>query len=79
MRSEGRAQADLVADFGELSGVRREILCSPSRRRRRRSGRYLRHVAKRSRTRAFRPAEDAKLEDEARVLENAASANAAAA
>ncbi|HMF88571.1 MAG TPA: DNA repair protein RecN [Gemmatimonadaceae bacterium] len=66
-------QADLVRRiYGELSGVRREISSLSSRRAEaEKRADYLRHVAKEIEDSRLSPGEDAKLEDEARVLENA--------
>lgn len=58
--------------YGELSGVRREITTLSSRRAEaEKRADYLRHVAKEIEDARLSPGEDAKLEDEARVLENA--------
>ena len=67
------SQADLVRRIhGELSGVRREITSLSSRRAEaEKRADYLRHVAKEIEDARLSPGEDAKLEDEARVLENA--------
>jgi DNA repair protein RecN (Recombination protein N) len=67
------AQADLPRRIhGELSGVRREIASLSSRRAdAEKRADYLRHVAKEIEDARLSPGEDAKLEDEARVLENA--------
>ena len=66
-------QSDLVRRiYGELSGVRREIASLSSRRAEaEKRADYLRHVAKEIEGARLSPGEDAKLEDEARVLENA--------
>ena len=66
-------QSDLVRRIsGELSGVRREIASLSSRRAEaEKRADYLRHVAKEIEDARLSPGEDAKLEDEARVLENA--------
>ncbi|HEY8851995.1 MAG TPA: DNA repair protein RecN [Gemmatimonadaceae bacterium] len=56
----------------ELSGVRREISALSTRRAEaEKRADYLRHVAKEIEEARVSPGEDAKLEDEARVLENA--------
>jgi DNA repair protein RecN (Recombination protein N) len=67
------SQSDLVRrTYGELSGVRREIATLTSRRAdAEKRADYLRHVAKEIEDARLSPGEDAKLEDEARVLENA--------
>jgi DNA repair protein RecN (Recombination protein N) len=67
------SQSDLVRRIsGELSGVRREIASLSSRRAEaEKRADYLRHVAKEIEDARLSPGEDAKLEDEARVLENA--------
>ena len=67
------SQSDLVRRIsGELSGVRREIASLSSRRAdAEKRADYLRHVAKEIEDARLSPGEDAKLEDEARVLENA--------
>src|SRR5437762_790434 len=67
------AQADLVrAGHRELSEVRREIASLASRRAEaEKRADYLRHVAKEIEDAKLSPGEDTKLEDEARVLENA--------
>jgi DNA repair protein RecN (Recombination protein N) len=58
--------------FGELSAVRREIATLSLRRAdAEKRADYLRHVAKEIEDARLSPGEDAKLEDEARVLENA--------
>lgn len=58
--------------YGELSGVRRDITTLSSRRAEaEKRADYLRHVAKEIEDARLSPGEDAKLEDEARVLENA--------
>jgi len=66
-------QADLVrAAHKELSEVRREIASLASRRAEaEKRADYLRHVAKEIEDAKLSPGEDTKLEDEARVLENA--------
>lgn len=62
----------LRATHGVLSGVRREIASLSSRRAdAEKRADYLRHVAKEIEDARLSPGEDAKLEDEARVLENA--------
>ncbi|MFL5503565.1 MAG: DNA repair protein RecN [Gemmatimonadaceae bacterium] len=67
------SQADLVAKtYSELSSVRREISTLSSRRAEaEKRADYLRHVAREIEEARLTPGEDAKLEDEARVLENA--------
>jgi DNA repair protein RecN (Recombination protein N) len=67
------AQASLVHNtYTELTGVRREIAVLTSRRAEaERRADYLRHVAKEIEEARVSPGEDTKLEDEARVLENA--------
>ena len=67
------SQADLVRTIhGELSSVRREITTLSSRRTdAEKRADYLKHVAKEIEDARLTPGEDAKLEDEARVLENA--------
>jgi DNA repair protein RecN (Recombination protein N) len=67
------AQAALVRNiFHELTGVRREISALSARRAEaEKRADYLRHVAKEIEEARVSPGEDAKLEDEARVLENA--------
>lgn len=67
------SQADLVGTIhGELSSVRREIATLSSRRAdAEKRADYLKHVAKEIEDARLSPGEDAKLEDEARVLENA--------
>jgi DNA repair protein RecN (Recombination protein N) len=67
------SQADLVrAIHGELSSVRREITTLSSRRAdAEKRADYLKHVAKEIEDARLSPGEDSKLEDEARVLENA--------
>jgi DNA repair protein RecN (Recombination protein N) len=67
------SQSDLVRRLsGELSGVRREIASLSSRRAEaEKRADYLRHVAREIEDARLSPGEDAKLEDEARVLENA--------
>jgi len=66
-------QADLVRRiYLELSAVRREITALSSRRAEaEKRADYLRHVAKEIEGGQLIPGEDTKLEDEARVLENA--------
>ena len=66
-------QAALVrGTYTELSSVRREISSLSSRRAdAEKRADYLRHVAKEIEDARLSPGEDAKLEDEARVLENA--------
>ena len=66
-------QAALVRNTcNELSGVRREISALSTRRAEaEKRADYLRHVAKEIEEARVSPGEDAKLEDEARVLENA--------
>jgi DNA repair protein RecN (Recombination protein N) len=66
-------QADQVRRiYGELSSVRREIATLTSRRAEaEKRADYLRHVAKEIEDARLSPSEDTKLEDEARVLENA--------
>jgi DNA repair protein RecN (Recombination protein N) len=66
-------QADLVRQtHRELSDVRREIANLSSRRAdAEKRADYLRHVAKEIEDARLEPGEDTKLEDEARVLENA--------
>ena len=66
-------QADQVRRiYAELSGVRREITTLTSRRAEaEKRADYLRHVAKETEDARLSPGEDTKLEDEARVLENA--------
>lgn len=66
-------QADLVrTTHSALSGVRREIASLSSRRAEaEKRADYLRHVAKEIEDARLIPGEDSKLEDEARVLENA--------
>ena len=66
-------QAAMVrATYAELSGVRREIASLTSRRAEaEKRADYLRHVAKEIEDARLSPGEDTKLEDEARVLENA--------
>ena len=66
-------QADEVRRiYAELSSVRREISNLTSRRAEaEKRADYLRHVAKEIEDARVSPGEDAKLEDEARVLENA--------
>ena len=67
------AQAALVRNtYNELSAVRREISALTTRRAEaEKRADYLRHVAKEIEEARVSPGEDAKLEDEARVLENA--------
>ncbi|MFL5545570.1 MAG: DNA repair protein RecN [Gemmatimonadaceae bacterium] len=67
------SQADLVTKtYSELSCVRREISTLSSRRAEaEKRADYLRHVAREIEEARLTPGEDAKLEDEARVLENA--------
>jgi len=67
------AQANEVRRIhGELSSIRREITTLSSRRAEaEKRADYLRHVAKEIEGARLSPGEDAKLEDEARVLENA--------
>ena len=67
------SQSELVRGiYGELSGVRREIAALSSRRAEaEKRADYLRHVAKEIEDARLSPGEDAKLEDEARILENA--------
>jgi len=67
------AQANEVRRIhGELSSIRREITTLSSRRAEaEKRADYLRHVAKEIEEARLSPGEDAKLEDEARVLENA--------
>lgn len=67
------SQADQVRRiYGELSSVRREITALSSRRAEaEKRADYLRHVAKEIEDARLSPGEDTKLEDEARVLENA--------
>jgi len=58
--------------FGELSSVRREIATLSTRRAEaEKRADYLRHVAREVEEAKLSPGEDTKLEDEARVLENA--------
>jgi DNA repair protein RecN (Recombination protein N) len=66
-------QASLVRDiYAELSSVRREITALSSRRAEaEKRADYLRHVAKEIEDARLSPGEDTRLEDEARVLENA--------
>lgn len=66
-------QASIVrATHVELSGVRREIASLSSRRAEaEKRADYLRHVAKEIEDARLSPGEDTRLEDEARVLENA--------
>ena len=66
-------QAELVRSaHGEMSDVRREIATLTSRRAdAEKRADYLRHVAKEIEDARLSPGEDTKLEDEARVLENA--------
>ena len=67
------AQAAMVrTSYSELSGVRREIsVLSTRRAEAEKRADYLRHVAKEIEDARVSPGEDARLEDEARVLENA--------
>jgi len=67
------AQAALVrTTYNELSSVRHEISALSARRAEaEKRADYLRHVAKEIEDARVSPGEDAKLEDEARVLENA--------
>jgi DNA repair protein RecN (Recombination protein N) len=67
------SQAELVRTIhGELSSVRREITTLSSRRAdAEKRADYLKHVAKEIEDARLSPGEDTKLEDEARVLENA--------
>jgi DNA repair protein RecN (Recombination protein N) len=67
------SQADLVRTaHGELSSIRREITSLSSRRAdAEKRADYLKHVAKEIEDARLSPGEDNKLEDEARVLENA--------
>ena len=67
------AQAALVRNtYNELSAVRREISVLTTRRAEaEKRADYLRHVAREIEEARVSPGEDAKLEDEARVLENA--------
>ncbi len=67
------SQADVVRrTYVELSGIRRDIAALSSRRSEaEKRADYLRHVAKEIEDARVSPGEDAKLEDEARVLENA--------
>ncbi|MEO8194250.1 MAG: DNA repair protein RecN [Gemmatimonadales bacterium] len=67
------AQAAIVFKaHGELSGIRRDIAQLSSRRSdAERRADYLRHVAREIEDAHVSPGEDSKLEDEARVLENA--------
>jgi DNA repair protein RecN (Recombination protein N) len=67
------SQADLVQrTYGELSTVSREITSLSTRRlEAEKRADYLRHVAKEIEDARLSPGEDTKLEDEARVLENA--------
>ncbi|HEX9311142.1 MAG TPA: DNA repair protein RecN, partial [Gemmatimonadaceae bacterium] len=67
------SQAELVARiYSELSAVRREIATLSSRRAEaEKRADYLRHVANEIEDARLSPGEDGKLEDEARVLENA--------
>jgi DNA repair protein RecN (Recombination protein N) len=66
-------QADLIRRLhAELSSVRREITTLAARRAEaEKRADYLRHVAREIEDARLSPGEDAKLEDEARVLENA--------
>ncbi len=67
------AQAELVREsFAELSRIRREIAQLSSRRSdAERRADYLRHVTREIEDAKLTPGEDSRLEDEARVLENA--------
>src|SRR5437870_385530 len=67
------SQADLVrSTHTELSALRREITTLAARRAEaEKRADYLRHVAREIEDARLSPGEDAKLEDEARVLENA--------
>ncbi len=67
------SQADEVRQiYAELSAVRRQIMKLTSRRAEaEKRADYLRHVAREIEEARLSPGEDAKLEDEARVLENA--------
>jgi len=67
------AQASLVrASHAELSAIRREIAALSQRRTdAEKRADYLRHVAKEIEDARLTPGEDVRLEDEARVLENA--------
>jgi len=67
------AQAAVVrSTYAELAGLRREITSLSSRRAEaEKRADYLRHVAKEIEDARLSPGEDTKLEDEARVLENA--------
>ncbi|MEP6549885.1 MAG: DNA repair protein RecN [Gemmatimonadales bacterium] len=67
------SQADVVRKtFMEFLGIRRDIAALSSRRAdAEKRADYLRHVAKEIEDARLSPGEDAKLEDEARVLENA--------
>jgi len=67
------SQAALVrSTYGDLAAVRREISALTSRRAdAEKRADYLRHVAKEIEEARVSPGEDSKLEDEARVLENA--------
>ncbi|MFL5595274.1 MAG: DNA repair protein RecN [Gemmatimonadaceae bacterium] len=69
----GESQADVVAKtYAELSSVRREISTLSARRAEaEKRADYLRHVAREIEETRLTPGEDTKLEDEARVLENA--------
>ncbi len=73
------SQADLVrSTHAELSAVRREITSLSARRAEaEKRADYLRHVAREIEDARLSPGEDAKLEDEARVLENADRATGA--
>src|SRR5438477_334999 len=73
IRSGAEQQADRVRGVSrELSEVRREIANLSSRRAdAEKRADYLRHVAKEIEDARLSPGEDTKLEDEARVLENA--------
>jgi len=67
------SQAALVRSiYGDLTGIRREIGALSTRRTEaEKRADYLRHVAKEIEDARVAPGEDARLEDEARVLENA--------
>src|SRR4051812_5547002 len=69
----GESQAELVrGTHGELTGVRREIATLASRRAdAEKRADYLRHVAREIEDARLQTGEDVKLEDEARLLENA--------
>src|SRR5690349_19998575 len=69
--AEGQVEV-VRTTFGELSVVRREIANLSTRRAEaEKRADYLRHVAKEIEEAKLSPGEDTKLEDEARVLENA--------